>query len=64
MTTSDLRYVDPASLTGEMQTRTILANIGTPNSVIDWIVDLVHNHRDEVRAYEKELAQVHMDMNV
>ena len=27
---SDLRYVDPVSLSGEMQTRSILQNIGTP----------------------------------
>jgi hypothetical protein len=62
MTTTDLRFVDPASLSGEMQTRAILANIGTPDSVIDWVVDLVRDHREETRALERELAQVHLDM--
>ena len=60
---SDLRYVDPASLSGEMQTRSILQNIGTPDSVIDWVLDLVRDHREETRGLEKELALVHMDMN-
>lgn len=64
MMIGDLRYVDPASLSGEMQTRSILQNIGTPDSVIDWVLGLVRNHREECQAYEKELAQVHMDMNV
>ena len=60
---SDLRYVDPASLSGEMQTRSILQNIGTPDSVIDWVLDLCRDHREETRGLEKELALVHMDMN-
>ena len=59
---SDLRYVDPASLSGEMQTRSILQNIGTPDSVIDWVLDLVRHHREETRGLEKELSLVHMDM--
>jgi hypothetical protein len=62
MTTTDLRYVDPASLSGEMQTRSILENIGTPSSVIDWVLDLVRDHHAETKALEKELAQVHLDM--
>ena len=61
---SDLRYVDPASPSGEMQTRDILANIGTPGPVIDLVLDLVHDYRDECRPLEKELTQVHLDMNV
>jgi hypothetical protein len=60
---SDLRYVDPASLAGEMQTRSILQNIGTHESVIDWVLDLVRDHRVKTRRLEKELSQVHMDMN-
>lgn len=59
---SDLRYVDPASVSGQMQTRSILRNIGTSDSVIDWVLDLVRDHREETQALEKELAQVHLDM--
>jgi hypothetical protein len=62
MSVSDLRYVDSASLSGEMQTRNILSAIGTPGSVVDWVMDLVRNHREACQAYEKELHQVHMDM--
>ena len=62
MTISDLRYVDPAaSSIGEMQTRDILNSIGTPESVIDWVLDLTRDYRETCQAYEKELAQVHMD---
>ena len=59
---SDLRYVDPASLSGEMQTRSILQNIGTPEPVIDWVLELVRDHRSETKDLEKELALAHMDM--
>ena len=60
---SDLRYVDPVSLAGEMQTRSILQNIGTPGSVIDWVLDLVKDERAKSKTLERELALVHMDMN-
>lgn len=62
MSIGDLRFVDPASLPGGTQTRSILSSIGTPESVIDWILGLVRDHREEVRAYEKELKLIHMDM--
>lgn len=58
----DLRYIDPASLSGEMQTRSILSNIGTTAEVIDWVLDLCRDHRAETKALEKELAQIHLDM--
>jgi hypothetical protein len=58
---SDLRYVDPASPIGGWQTRDILLNAGTPPPVIDWVLDLVKDHRAETRALERELAQVHLD---
>ena len=63
MTISDLRYVDPASPVGETQTRSILNAIGTQESVIDWVLTLVRDHREECKAYEKELELAHMDMN-
>jgi hypothetical protein len=59
---SDLRYVDPATLTGEWQTRDILLNAGAPPPVVDWVLDLVKDHREEVRGLEKELSLVMMDM--
>lgn len=60
---SDLRYVDPASPTGEMQTRSILQNIGTSDTVIDWVLTLVRDHREETRGLKKELRLAHMDLN-
>ena len=61
MTPADLRYLDPATLSGEMQTRDILANIGTPNSVIDWVVDFVREQNEQTRALERELHHALMD---
>jgi hypothetical protein len=61
-TISDLRYIDPSSRVGEMQTRTILKAINTSDPVIDWVLDLVRAHAAETRALERELAQVHLDM--
>ena len=62
MTPADLRYLDPATLSGEMQTRDILANIGTPSSVIDWVVDFVREQNEQTRALEKELHRALMDL--
>jgi hypothetical protein len=58
---SDLRYIDPASLSGGMQTRHILADIGTPEPVIDWILQTVRDQRIETKILQKELDQVHLD---
>ena len=57
----DLRYVDPTSLTGANETRLILSNIGTPEPVIDWVLDTVREYNDRLRDTEKEVARV-MDM--
>jgi hypothetical protein len=60
---SDLRFVDPATPSGEWQARDILLNAGTPPPVVDWVLDTVRESHDHVRALEQELYQVHMDMN-
>ena len=60
---SDLRFVDPSTPTGGWQTRDILKNAGTPPPVIDWVLETVRNSQERVRSLERELAQVHMDMN-
>ena len=62
MMIGDLRYVDPASRIGGTQTREILANIGTPEPVIDWVLETVRDSQEKRRALEKELARIHMDM--
>lgn len=59
---SDLRYVDPVSATGEIQTRDILSNIGTRQEVIDWVLETVRGERENARALERELHAVHMDL--
>ena len=58
----DLRYVDPTSLTGANETRSILSNAGTPGPVIDWVLDTVREYNDRLRDTEKEVAKIVMDM--
>ena len=60
---SDLRFVDPSTPTGGWQTREILANAGAPPPVIDWMLETVRDYSNQCRDLERELSQVHMDMD-
>ena len=58
---ADLRFVDPTSLTGEMQIRNILAQNNTSTPVIDWVMETVRDLNARSLGLEKELHRALMD---
>jgi hypothetical protein len=60
---SDLRFINPMSLSGEIETRSILQNSGASGELIDWVLDLCREERSRTQELEKELAQVQLNAN-